>query len=124
MSEQDQNACKHLLANVKQMRYSVLVREDNTMALKTANFNMRLEEKKKADAEALYRALGMTLPQAVNMFISQSLLVGGLPFDVKLPSFSAETEAAINEARDIMSGKKNVKAYNSVSELFEELESK
>ena len=94
------------------------------MALKTANFNMRLEEQKKADAEALYRALGMTLPQAVNMFITQSLLVGGLPFDVKLPGFSAETETAIQEARDIIAGKKKAKGYNSASELFEELDAK
>lgn len=38
------------------------------MAVKTANFNMRMEEQKKADAEALYRTLGMTLPQAGELF--------------------------------------------------------
>lgn len=68
------------------------------MAVKTANFNMRMEEQKKADAEALYRTLGMTLPQAINMFISQSLLVGGIPFDVRIPRFNQETEAAMKEA--------------------------
>ena len=91
------------------------------MALKTSNFNMRIEEQKKADAEALYRKLGMTLPQAVNIFISQSLLTGGLPFEVRLPSYSAETEAAMQEARDIMAGKKDTKSYSSAAELFEEL---
>ena len=44
------------------------------MALKTANFNMRMESQKKADAEQLFGALGMTLPQAVSMFISQSFI--------------------------------------------------
>ncbi|MBP5718649.1 MAG: type II toxin-antitoxin system RelB/DinJ family antitoxin, partial [Abditibacteriota bacterium] len=88
------------------------------MALKTANFNMRIEAQKKADAEALYNALGMTLPQAVNMFISQSLLVGGLPFDVRMPRFNKETEDAIREARDIIAGKIQRKAYNSVDEFI------
>ncbi len=92
------------------------------MTTKTANFNMRIEEQKKNDAETLYRALGMTLPQAVNMFISQSLLVGGLPFEVKLPRFNKETEAALQEARDISAGKKKTKTYDSVEDLFRELD--
>ena len=92
------------------------------MATKTANFNMRMEKQKKADAEALYRTLGMTLPQAVNMFISQSLLVGGIPFDVRIPRFNQETEAALKETDDIAEGRVEAKAYHSVEELFAELD--
>ena len=92
------------------------------MALKTASFNMRMEESKKAAAEALYQRLGMTLPQAVNVFISQSLLEGGLPFAVKVPNYNAETEAAMLEALDIASGKVESKSYASAAELFEELD--
>ena len=92
------------------------------MAVKAANFNMRMEEQKKADAEALYRTLGMTLPQAVNMFISQSLLVGGIPFDVRIPRFNQETEAAMKEAEDIAAGRIKAKSYRSAGELFAELD--
>ena len=92
------------------------------MAIKAANFNMRIEEQKKADAEALYRTLGMTLPQAVNMFISQSLLVGGIPFDVRIPRFNQETEAAMQEAKEIAAGKVKAKTYHSAGELFAELD--
>jgi DNA-damage-inducible protein J len=49
-------------------------------------------------------------------------MVGGLPFEMKQPRYNAETEAAIREARDIMSGKKNAKCYSSADELFEELD--
>ena len=93
------------------------------MATKTANLNMRLEAQKKIDAETLYESLGMTLPQAVNMFITQSLLVGGLPFDVKLPRYNKETEDAIQEAKDIASGKVRTKTYSSLSEFVKEMES-
>ena len=92
------------------------------MSVKTANFNMRMEEQKKADAEALYRTLGMTLPQAINMFISQSLLVGGIPFDVRIPRFNQETEAAMKEAEDIAAGRIEAKSYRSARELFAELD--
>ena len=83
---------------------------------------MRMEEQKKKDAETLYRTLGMTLPQAVNMFISQSLLVGGIPFDVRVPRFNQETEAAMKEAEDIAAGRIESKSYHSAEELFAELD--
>ena len=47
---------------------------------------------------------------------------GGLPFAVKQPRFNAETEAAMQEARDITSGKIAAKSYASVRELFDELD--
>ena len=65
--------------------------------IKDTNFNMRMNSRKKADLEGLYSSLGMTLPEAVNIFFEKSLLVGGLPFDVRLPHFNRETEAAIQD---------------------------
>ena len=58
------------------------------------------------------------------MFISQSLLVGGLPFDVKIPEYNSETLAAMEEARRILEGKKKAKSYSSAKELFEEIDAK
>ena len=90
--------------------------------VKDTNFNMRMNRKKKSDLEALYGSLGMTLPEAVNIFFENSLLVGGLPFNVRLPRYNRETEAAIQEARDIMSGKIPSKSYHSAQELGDELD--
>ena len=91
--------------------------------VKDTNFNMRINRQKKSDLEALYSQLGMTLPEAVNIFFESSLLVGGIPFEVRLPRFNRETEAAIQETRDIMSGKIETKSYSSSRELFDELDS-
>ena len=92
-------------------------------ATKDTNFNMRMNSQKKSALESLYSSLGMTLPEAVNIFFEKSLLVGGLPFNVRLPRYNQETEAAIQEARDIMGGKVPTKSYNSARELFDELDS-
>ena len=89
---------------------------------KDTNFNMRINKQKKTDLEVLYGRLGMTLPEAVNIFFENSLLVGGLPFNVRLPKYNRDTEAAIQEARDILSGKVAAKSYSAVQELFDELD--
>jgi len=38
------------------------------------------------------------------------------------PRYNVETETAMQEAQDIMSGKKAAKSYSSADELFAELE--
>ena len=92
--------------------------------VKDTNFNMRINKQKKSDLESLYSRLGMTLPEAVNIFFENSLLVGGLPFSVRLPRYNRETEDAMREAREIMSGKKSAKSYSSSRELLDELDAK
>lgn len=56
--------------------------------VKDTNFNMRMNTQKKAELEALYASLGMTLPEAVNVFFENSLLVGGLPFSLRVPHYT------------------------------------
>lgn len=90
--------------------------------VKDTNFNMRMNKQKKTSLEELYGNLGMTLAEAVNIFFEKSLLEGGIPFDVRVPKYNKETIAAINEARDIMSGKVEAKSYGSAKELFDELD--
>ena len=91
-------------------------------AIKDTNFNMRMNSQKKSALESLYSSLGMTLPEAVNIFFENSLLVGGLPFNVRLPHYNRETEDTILEARGIMSGQIPANSYSSARELFNELD--
>lgn len=88
---------------------------------KTSSLNIRIDPETKAGAEKLFSSFGITVTDAVNMFLRQSLMVGGLPFELKQPNYNAETEAAIQEARDIASGNIKAKSFNSVAELMEDL---
>ena len=99
--------------------------------LKTANLHIRIDPETKSGAEELFSTFGITVSDAVIMFLRQSLLVGGLPFELRKPGrmggqfaeqttsprYNAETEAAIQEARDIMDGKVYAKIYSSVAEM-------
>ena len=90
--------------------------------MKTANLNIRIDPQTKKGAEELFSTFGITISDAVNIFLRQSLMVGGLPFEMKQPRYNAETEAAMQEARDIMSGKKEAKSYSSTDKLLAELD--
>ena len=89
---------------------------------KTSTINMRVSPEVKSDAESIFASLGMTLTDAINVFLHKSIREGGLPFDVRQPRYNAETEAAIREARDIMSGKIKADSYDSAAALFASLD--
>lgn len=89
---------------------------------KTANINIRIEPEIKQDAENLFGSFGISVTDAINIFLRTSIMEGGFPFLVKQPRYNAETEAAMKEARDILSGKVQTKAYHSSKELFAALD--
>lgn len=91
---------------------------------KTANINIRIDPETKSSAERLFSSFGITITDAINIFLRKSIMEGGLPFEMKQPRYNAETEAAMNEARAIMSGQIQAKRYSSAQELFEELDTK
>lgn len=89
---------------------------------KTANINVRIDPETKSSAEKLFASFGITVTDAINIFLRKSIMEGGLPFEVKQPRYNQETEAAMKEARAIMDGQVQAKRYSSVQALFEELD--
>ena len=89
---------------------------------KTANINVRIDPETKLSAEKLFASFGITVTDAINIFLRKSIMEGGLPFEVKQPRYNMETEAAVNEARAIMGGQVQAKTYSSARALFEELD--
>ena len=89
---------------------------------KTANINVRIDPETKASVEQLFSSFGITVTDAINIFLHKSLMEGGLPFEMKQPRFNLETEMAMEEAKLIMAGKIPAKRYVSAHELLDELE--
>jgi len=89
---------------------------------KTASINIRLDAEIKKNAETVYSRYGLSLAEAVTVFIHQSCNVGGLPFDLRPSRPNAESLAAMAEAKRI-SRDPSVKGYRDMKALFEELES-
>ena len=53
---------------------------------KTGTLNLRVNPALKQDAEAVLGRLGIPMSTAVDMFLNQIVLVGGIPFPVTLPN--------------------------------------
>ena len=88
---------------------------------KTASLNIRIDPETKTSAEELYRDFGITVTDAVNMFLRQSLMVGGLPFELKQPRPNAATEAAMREAEELLASG-NYTTYRTAREMHEAIE--
>lgn len=64
-------------------------------APKTTTFQMRINPEIKEQVEKIYANCGMTLTDAINSFLQQSINVGGLPFLVTQNSREALREQAV-----------------------------
>ena len=89
---------------------------------KTASLNIRLNPEVKKTAETVYAQYGLSLAEAVTIFIHQSCNIGGLPFDLRPSRPNAESLMAIAEANRI-SRDSSVKGYRDINTLFEDLDS-
>lgn len=87
---------------------------------KTAKLNIRINPDTKEAAEKLFANFGITITDAINMFLHQSLLTGGLPFPVKIPQPNANTLAAIQETEDMIYSK-TPSSPQSVDDFFKEM---
>jgi DNA-damage-inducible protein J len=87
---------------------------------KSETLHIRVEPYVKANVENTLDQLGLTTTEAINIFLKQILLTGGLPFEIKLPSFNAETEKALKESDDIIKGKVESNPQ-SVNSFFKEM---
>ena len=86
----------------------------------STSFSVRMDADIKKQCESLYGELGINLTTAINVFLRQSLRVGGFPFEVRLDRPNKETVAAMLEAERIAKDP-NVKGYTDLDELFEDL---
>ena len=86
----------------------------------TTNFTVRMDSNIKKQCEALYGELGLNLTTAINVFLRQSLRVGGFPFDIRLNTPTKETVAAMQEAERIAKDP-STKRYNDVEEALKAL---
>jgi len=76
--------------------------------------NVYLDTEMKKKAQAIFKQYGMGLSDAFNIFLSQSVMERGIPFQIKIPN--DDTAKIIQDARE---GKNMTKV--SLNELKEEI---
>ena len=87
----------------------------------TVQTQIRIEEDIKKQAVELFNQLGLDMSSAVNIFLRQAIMRGGLPFSVEIPKFKQEVIDAMEEAKQI-SRDPNTKRYSSFAEALEDID--
>lgn len=83
---------------------------------KTAVITTRIEPEDKQEVEAILEQLGLTMSQAISIYIKQLILRRGLPFTVNIPN--QDTLDAIQESLK----PDNLTGFDNLDALFEDLE--
>ena len=87
----------------------------------TVATQVRIDRNIKEQAAALFSGLGLDMSGAINLFLHQCVLRGGLPFAVEMPQYNRRTLAAMEEARRI-SRDPGVPSYDSMDDLKKALD--
>lgn len=88
--------------------------------MEVVNINVRVDKPTKTAAEAIFNSLGLNMTTAITLFLRQTIMQNGIPFDLKLEVPNAETLEAFEEG-DRIANDPNAKHYSSIEELREAL---
>lgn len=69
------------------------------MVIEKIRTNVYLDADLKEQAKEIYKHYGLSLSEAVNIFLAQSVFKRGLPFEMKLPN-----EETLQAMRDVDTG--------------------
>lgn len=79
---------------------------------KNETLHIRVNDTVRSNAEKTLGMLGLSISEAVNMLLHQITLVGGLPFDVRIPlaseSMKARSREELYEKLDVGVGQKRL----------------
>lgn len=88
----------------------------------TTNLNIRVDSTLKQESDLLFKSLGLNMSTAINMFLTKCVKTSSIPFKIEEPKQSKELQRALKEVDYMMKHPDKYKSYNSVEELFEELD--
>lgn len=88
---------------------------------KNVTASIRIDSETKKAATDLLNDLGLDLSSAVNIFLKQVVMQGGLPFQIKYPQYKPEVIEAMKEAKEL-SKNPDASKYNSFAEALEDMD--
>ena len=90
-----------------------------TSRTKSANINVRLYPEIKQEAENIFAYHGLTLAEAITVFINHACHAGGFPFDLRGARWQDPMSlAALEECKQIEANPTNYKQYKNAASLI------
>ncbi len=102
------------------IKYAIMniLKEKGVCFMATTNVTIRMDKELKAQADALFNALGLNMSTAIGVFCRQAVRLGKIPFELAADIPNAETLAAID---DVNNNRNMSKAYDDMNELMRDL---
>ena len=88
----------------------------------TSSINVNVPSNVKEEATNLFNSLGLNMSTAINMFLAQCIKTSSIPFIIAEPKPNSELIHALKEADYMVKHPEKFKSFNSVDELFEDLD--
>ena len=88
------------------------------MAAQTSVLHIRVDDDLKDQAAVALTAMGLSVSEAVRLFLRRVVIDQAFPLELKVPN--AETQAAMEESRAMMAGRRS--RFATADELFADLE--
>lgn len=84
----------------------------------SATLNLRINPEVKSEAESVLSQLGISMSAAINMYLRQIALTGGIPFTPQLPAAPRSVDAdqmSDEELTDLIARRLSAKAEDGIS---------
>jgi DNA-damage-inducible protein J len=88
------------------------------MTVSSKMLHIRVDDEMKSQADEAFKAMGLSMSEAVRLFLHQVVVDQALPFAIKVPN--AKTRQAMKEADSIVANRRA--RFDSADQLFDELE--
>jgi DNA-damage-inducible protein J len=89
---------------------------------KSASVNVRMYPELKAEAESVFAFHGLSLPDAINVFLNHACHVGGFPFNLRDARWNDPVSLAALEECKQMENDPNAKRFRNMDALIADLE--
>ena len=90
---------------------------------KTASINVRLYPELKSEAESVFAFHGLSLPDAITVFLNHACRAGGFPFELRGARWNDPVSLAALEECKRLENDPSAKSFNNMAELIADLES-
>ena len=88
---------------------------------RTTTIRVRIEPEIKNAAQIMFAEFGLTITDAINVFLRQSLRYRKIPFEISEPIPTVEFMEAIEESRKLCADPSYGQSYSSLDSLFADL---
>ena len=112
---------EYKMAEITSRHLHILANRGIFNGMSTVAKNFRIDSELNDQATKLLEGLGLSMSQAVSMFLRQVVLHHGLPFKVEYPQYSKELMEAIEDAKQLEANP-NTKRYTDMDEMWADLD--